>query len=221
MRRGSPALRRRCAGTTRAPTSASSPTKTSSGCTTPTRDRPGRGSPRSSAVTTRPTCSGSTRTSLRRPTAPDQPDAATDVADRSPEPAGKNVRDVVSHRLVELSVAARGRLAVRAPAHELGDVPEPESLQVVVADLDHPLRPERDEGQLLVWIPPAALSAARGARFLGRPAPWMIGEVGDQRLQHDRSEIYAETLTALTPRGSGRWRCSSSTAVPTARSPSG
>src|SRR5215204_3004611 len=168
--------------------------------------------------------SRSTRWCTRGPEVPPGlfvPYPATDVADRSPEPAGKNVRDVVSHRLVELSVAARGRLAVRAPAHELGDVPEPESLQVVVADLDHPLRPERDEGQLLVWIPPAALSAACGARFLGRSAPWMIGEVGDQPLQHDRSEIYAETLTALTPRGSGRWRCSSSTAVPTARSPSG
>src|SRR5215207_327013 len=182
MRHGSPASQRRCARTTRAHTSASSATKASSGSTTPTRARPGTGSARSSAVTTRRTCSGSTRTSLRRPAAPDQPDTATEVAYPSPDPAGQYVRDVVLHRSVELGVATRGRLAVRTPAHELGDVPEPESLHVVVADLDYPLGPEWDEGQLLVRVPPAGLSAACGARTL-RPAPWMTGEVGDQRLQ--------------------------------------
>ena len=48
-------------------------------------------------------------------------------------------------RLLELGVAARGGVAVRAPAHELRRVAEARALHVVVADLDHALRPQRDE----------------------------------------------------------------------------
>ena len=57
----------RCsAATTAPPTSTSSTTRARSGCAMPIRRRPGSGSRRSRPATTRPTCSGATRTSRRR-----------------------------------------------------------------------------------------------------------------------------------------------------------
>src|SRR5215470_12925007 len=62
--------------------------------------------------------------------------------------------EVEADRLLQLGVGARARLAVRAPADELGGVPEPRALHVVVADLEHAFRPQRDERQVLVRVPP-------------------------------------------------------------------
>ena len=56
---------------------------------------------------------------------------------------------------------------------ELRGVPEPDALHVVVADLDHQLRAQRHEGQVLAGAPPAAFGVARrpDAFLLLRPGP--------------------------------------------------
>src|SRR5215472_14333463 len=104
---------------------------------------------------------------------------------RPPWPSGKNLGEVEADRLLELGVGARPRLAVRAPADELGGVPEPRPLHMVVADLDHPLGPQRHERQVLLRVPPAGRGRARGAgaRLLPGPAPRVVVEGGDQRLK--------------------------------------
>src|SRR6185437_7834992 len=71
--------------------------------------------------------------------------------------AGEEPGQVVADRLLELLEPARGRVAVRAPADELGRVPEPRALHVLVAHLDHPLGAQRDERQVLARVPPAGL----------------------------------------------------------------
>src|ERR1039457_7604034 len=89
----------------------------------------------------------------------------------------ENRAEVVADRLLELGVGAGAGITVRAPAGELGGVPETPPLHVVVADLDHPFRPQRDEREVLARIPPAGLAVpggGRGPRALGRalgPAP--------------------------------------------------
>src|SRR5262249_30507928 len=90
-----------------------------------------------------------------------------------------------AHRLLQLLIGAGTGIAVGPPAHELGGVPEPRALHVVVADLHHPFRPERGEGQVLGGVPPAVLGRARGPRprLLVRPVPRMRVKRGDQRLE--------------------------------------
>src|SRR5579863_9386303 len=78
----------------------------------------------------------------------------------------EEVRQAVADGLLQLVERAGGRLAVRAPADELRRVPEPGSLHVVVAHLDHALRAQRYERQVLAYVPPAVLGAARGAHAL-------------------------------------------------------
>src|SRR6266851_10379982 len=108
----------------------------------------------------------------------------------------QDVVEVEADRLLELGVRAGARLAVRAPADELGGVPEPRALHVVVADLEHPLRAQRDERQVLVRVPPAGHGRPRGplAGLVFRPVPRVPGERGDQRLQ------FGEQLDALLHR---------------------
>jgi hypothetical protein len=95
---------------------------------------------------------------------------ATPAARRSPPPAAssplpesEHLGQVERDRLLQLLVRAGGRLAVGPPPHELGGVPEADALHVVVAHLDHPLGPERDEREVLVGVPPAPLALARRA----------------------------------------------------------
>src|SRR5580700_4997534 len=99
--------------------------------------------------------------------------------------APQDLGEVVTDRLLELRVGARARLTVRAPADELGGVPEARPLHVVVADLEHALRPQRDERQVLVRVPPAGHGRPRGtlAGLVLRPVPRVRLEGGDQRLQ--------------------------------------
>src|SRR3954451_7626797 len=59
--------------------------------------------------------------------------------------AAENFCQVVADRVVELVVPAGPGAPVRPPALELGRVPEPAALHVVVPDLEPPLRPQRDE----------------------------------------------------------------------------
>src|SRR5260370_34581202 len=88
-------------------------------------------------------------------------------------PRRRDLAEVEVHRLLALGVGARPGLAVRPPADELGGVPEPRPLHVVVPDLDHPLRPQRDERQVLLRVPPAGLGVARcpSTRLLPGPVP--------------------------------------------------
>src|SRR5829696_8566495 len=55
----------------------------------------------------------------------------------------QNLGQVVADRLLQLVVGAGVGVAVGPPADELGGVAEPAPLQMVVADLDHPLGPQR------------------------------------------------------------------------------
>src|SRR5882757_5238825 len=95
--------------------------------------------------------------------------------------------EIEADRLVQLGVRTRLWFAVRAPARELGGVPEPDALHVLVPHLNDPLRPQRNEREILARIPPAALALARraGALLLLCPGPRVVVEGGDQRLQLD------------------------------------
>src|SRR5215472_16394569 len=99
-------------------------------------------------------------------------------------PAPQDLGEVETHRLLQLGVRARARLAVRAPADELRGMPEPRALHVVVTDLDHALRAQRDERQVLVRVPPAEHGRPRGplGGLLLGPVPRVLVERGDQRL---------------------------------------
>src|SRR5215472_2714900 len=70
-------------------------------------------------------------------------------------PAPQDLGEVETHRLLQLGVGARARLAVRAPADELRGMPEPRALHVVVTHPEHEVRAQRDETQVLVGISPA------------------------------------------------------------------
>src|SRR5260370_22315308 len=85
--------------------------------------------------------------------------------------------EVEADRLLELGVRTGARLAVRAPADELGGVPEPRALHVVVADLEHPLRAQRDAREVPVRVPRAGPSRRRPAlpRRRPRPGPRTLG----------------------------------------------
>ena len=86
--------------------------------------------------------------------------------------SSQDVGQAEADRLLQLAEAAGLRVAVRAPPDELGRVPEPGALHVVVADLDHPLGAQRDERQVLVRVPPAVLGVARvpGPRLAVSPS---------------------------------------------------
>src|SRR5581483_6025893 len=86
--------------------------------------------------------------------------------------------EVVAHGLLDLVERARAGVAVRPPAHELGGVAEPRALHVVVADLDHALRPQRHERQVLAGRPPAELGVPGGANLVHElgPVPRMLVE---------------------------------------------
>src|ERR1017187_2102140 len=105
----------------------------------------------------------------------------------------EDLGQVEADRLLQLGVGARPRLAVRPPADELGGMPEALVLHVVIADLDHAFRAQRDERQVLVRVPPAGHGRPRRplAGLVLRPVPRMRLEGGDQRLQ------LAEQLLAL------------------------
>src|SRR3954471_3185910 len=75
--------------------------------------------------------------------------------------AGQHLGQVERDRPLELLVRAGARIAVRPPALELGGVPEPEPLHVVVPHLDHALRTQRRERQVLAVVPPAVLVLPR------------------------------------------------------------
>src|SRR4029077_17969721 len=97
----------------------------------------------------------------------------------------QDLGQIKADRLLQLLVRARARLAVRPPPDELGGVPEPRALHVVVADLEHPLGAQRDERQVLVRVPPAGHGRARRALsgLLRRPVPRVPLKARDQRLQ--------------------------------------
>src|SRR6266571_4630836 len=114
--------------------------------------------------------------------------SSTTFGSAMPAPGGRAPQDlgqVEADRLLQLGVGARARLAVRPPADELRGVPEPRALHVVVPHLDHALRAQRDERQVLVRVPPAGHGRPRCplARLVLRPVPRMLVEGGDQRLQ--------------------------------------
>src|SRR5258708_22335386 len=108
----------------------------------------------------------------------------------------EDVREVEADGLLELVKPAGPRITVGAPPDELGRVPEPGALHVVVAHLDDPLGPQRHERQVLARIPPAVLRLARvaDARLGPGPVPRVAVQGGDQRLQ------LGEHLTAGGPR---------------------
>src|SRR5512146_124386 len=97
----------------------------------------------------------------------------------------EDLGQVEADRFFQLGVGTGTRFPVRAPAGELGGVPEPRALHVVVADLHHPLRAQRDERQVLVGVPPAGHGRPRGplAGLVLRPVPRMLVDGGDQRLE--------------------------------------
>src|SRR4051812_5313410 len=82
-----------------------------------------------------------------------QPTNVAILGHRRAEP-GDDVVELEGDRLFELLVGARARLAVGPPPCELGGVPEPRALHVVVTHLDHPFRSQRHEGQILAGVPP-------------------------------------------------------------------
>src|SRR5829696_375569 len=98
----------------------------------------------------------------------------------------QNSSQVIAHRLLQLVVAARLRVTVRTPPLELGGVPEPAALHVVVLHLEHPLGPQRGEPQVLAGAP-AALRARDPVRVGGEellpPAPRVLLEGADEGLQ--------------------------------------
>src|SRR5258708_36825879 len=112
----------------------------------------------------------------------------------------EDVREVEADGLLELVKPAGPRITVGAPPDELGRVPEPGALHVVVAHLDDPLGPQRHERQVLARVPPAGLRLARvTAAGLGPgPVPRGAEERGDQRLHLEY------TLPAGRPRGARR-----------------
>ena len=101
-------------------------------------------------------------------------------------PAAQHLAEVVGRDLLELLVAAGLRVAVGAPPLEVRGVPEPPALHVLVADLDHPLGPQRREGQVLA-LAPAALGARDpvgvGGEELLPVAPRVLLDRAHQRLQ--------------------------------------
>src|SRR3954452_418867 len=118
-----------------------------------------------------------------------------------PSSTAENLGKVVVDRLLELFVAARLRVPVRPPTLELGGVPEAAALHVVVADLQHALRSQRHERQVLARAPPA-LRAGHPVGVRDGPVrpltPRVLGEVlDDQRLQ---------LLDQLGPRGRSEGR---------------
>src|SRR4051794_32995581 len=95
-------------------------------------------------------------------------DAASSADDQWRSVDAEDPSEVVAHRLLQLLVAARLRVAVGAPAPELGGVPEAAALHVVVGDLEHQLGPQRREGEVLA-LAPAALGARNPVRVGDRP----------------------------------------------------
>src|SRR5215207_4805025 len=94
--------------------------------------------------------------------------------------------EVVAHRLLQLLIAARLRIAVVAPALELGGMAKAPALHVVVLHLKHPLRSQRREAEVLAGAP-ATLGAGDavgvGRQELAPPAPRVVLDRADQRLQ--------------------------------------
>ena len=100
----------------------------------------------------------------RAPRPPASPSGAAAVASRAANRLTEDLRHIEVHRPLELGVAARLRLAVRPPAHELRRVAEARALHVVVADLEHALGPQRDERQRLARVPAAPERRRRAGR---------------------------------------------------------
>jgi hypothetical protein len=69
--------------------------------------------------------------------------------------SGKDVSKVVRDRFLQLLVRAGVWLPIRSPAEELSRVPESVPFHVLISDLDDELGPERDEGEVLLGVPPA------------------------------------------------------------------
>jgi hypothetical protein len=97
----------------------------------------------------------------------------------------EDLGEIEADRLLELLERARARLAIGPPPDELRRVAEPIPLHVVVPDLDDPLGSERDEREVLLRVPAAALGAPRrpGLRHLLLPVPGVAVERRDPRLQ--------------------------------------
>src|ERR1700722_11027751 len=96
--------------------------------------------------------------------------------------SAQDLGQVEADRLLQLLVRTRSRRAVRPPPDELGGVPEPRALHVVVAYLERPLGTQRDERQVLARVPPAGHGRLRGPLPGGvrRPVPRVPLEPGDQ-----------------------------------------
>ena len=109
------------------------------------------------------------------------------LAHRSPPGVGaQDSGEVVAGRLVQLTVAAALGVAVGAPPFEVRGVPEAPALHVVVLHLQHPLGAQRGEAEVLA-LAPSALGAGHavgvGGEELVPPAPRVVGDVADQRLE--------------------------------------
>src|ERR1051326_4119947 len=87
------------------------------------------------------------------------------------EAGAEDFPQVEVHWLLELIEGTRLRRPVRAPADELGGVPQPRAFHVVIADLQHALGAQRCERQVLSHVPPAVFGAARRSRPLRLLSP--------------------------------------------------
>src|SRR5215470_82242 len=79
------------------------------------------------------------------------------------------------HHCLELGVSARVGRAIRPPAKEVGRVPEPRSLQVVVADLHRPLDPDRFPREVLLVVPAARRAGHSLLALAGHRRPLLPG----------------------------------------------
>ena len=86
---------------------------------------------------------------------------------------GQDPSQVVLDGFFELRVRARPRVAIGPPAIELRGVAEADAFHVFVAGLDHALRSERRERQILAHRPAAPFGIPRGpcTIFLSGPRP--------------------------------------------------
>src|SRR4029079_18251225 len=113
--------------------------------------------------------------------------------------AGKPVRrsgaeyllELERRGLLELVVAAVGRLLVRAPTLERGGVPEPIALEVVVGDLRDALDAQRLPRQVLAAVPARRRSGQPLAGLLGRLGPLgpLAPRVALERVLAERREL--------------------------------
>src|SRR5262245_28819711 len=98
----------------------------------------------------------------------------------------EDLREVVADDLLELVIGARLGGAIRAPALELRRVPQPRPLHVVVPNLHHEYRVNRDPGQVFLRVP-ARNGSRQAAELMGLClcplTPRMVPGIDEQGLE--------------------------------------